>query len=519
MSILKISVFDTTLRDGAQSEAVTFSVRDKLAVARALDDLGVGYIEAGNPGSNPKDMAFFAQVRTLGLRAKITAFGSTRRSGAAARADTQVTSLLRAETCTIAVFGKSSAFHVSDVLRTSLDENLEMISDTLSLLTSEGREVVFDAEHFFDGYRLNPAYALKTLDAAIAGGATTLALCDTNGGTLPAEIARITSEVMKRDYPAVIGIHCHNDAGVAVAGSIAAVEAGARQVQGTIIGIGERCGNANLATIIGTLQIKLGYELISADKLILLTRTARSVAEIANLVLSPYLPYVGRSAFTHKGGMHVDGVRKNTQTFEHVDPAAVGNERHLLMSEVAGRGAMLSTIRKFKPHLDKDSPETQAMVAKLKELEYGGYQFEGAESSFELLVRKQLGCFTPHFAIEYFKIIGEPRQGECSASAIIKIRVGEKSEITAAEGEGPVNALDNALRRCLGAFYPAINDIKLVDFKVRVIDSMRATAAQVRVLIESTDGEKNWSTVGVSTDIIEASLEALVDAMEYRLQP
>ncbi len=514
----KIHIFDSTLRDGAQAEGISFSVEDKLKILKALDQLGVDYIEAGNPGSNPKDLEFFDRAKRETLQhAKLAAFGSTRRRDIHVEDDANVKSLLTADTPTVVIFGKSWDFHVTDIIKTTLEENLAMIRDTLSFFKEKRKEVVYDAEHFFDGYKANPEYAMKTLKAAVDGGASCLVLCDTNGGSFPDELQRIVMTV-KEAFPVEVGIHCHNDAGMAVANSVMAVLGGATHVQGTYIGYGERCGNANLSTIIANLQLKRDFDCIPTECMKELTVTARRVAEISNIALNERDPYVGHSAFAHKGGMHIDGVTKATRSFEHVPPDSVGNERHFLMSEVSGRNTILEKIRQVAPRLDKGSPETEAIMQRLKELEHMGYQFEGAESTFELIIRKQLGKYKPFFELEHFKVIGEqPSMGEYSSSAIIKVKVDGTSEVSAAEGDGPVHALDRALRKVLVTFYPELAKVKLTDYKVRVLDTRSASAAKVRVLIESTDGESVWTTVGVSTDIIEASWIALVDSIEYML--
>ncbi|MCG8500830.1 MAG: citramalate synthase [Firmicutes bacterium] len=515
----KVCIYDSTLRDGAQAEGISFSVEDKLKIVSKLDELGVSYIEAGNPGSNPKDLEFFQRVKHMKLNnIKLTAFGSTRRVGINVEDDNNVQSLLKADTPAVAIFGKSWDLHVEDILKTTLEENLGMIEDTIRFFKGKGKEVVFDAEHFFDGYKQNREYATQALQAAVDGGADSLVLCDTNGGCFPLEISEITKEVCKRfDVP--VGIHCHNDTGMAVANSIVAVQAGARQVQGTFNGFGERCGNADLCTIIPNLQIKLGIPCIAPDKIENITSAARFVSEIANVAHNERAPYVGNSSFAHKGGMHIDGVVKNPKTFEHIDPSSVGNERRFLMSEVAGRTTILSRINQVDASLTKNSPQTKQIVDRLKELEHQGYQFEGAESSFELVIRKELGKYKPFFDLNHFKVIvNEPSREEFSSSALIKVNVNGEEEITAAEGDGPVNALDKAMRKALERFYPQLNKMRLTDFKVRVLDSKTATAAKVRVLIESSDGESVWNTIGVSTDIIEASWKALVDSIEYKLQ-
>ncbi len=515
----RILIFDSTLRDGAQAEGISFSVKDKLKIVKLLDNLGIAYIEAGNPGSNPKDLEFFAEVKNLKLKnAKLTAFGSTRRRGIAVEEDANILSLVAAGTDVITIFGKSWDFHVTEIIKTTLEENLAMIKESVAYFKKLGKEVIFDAEHFYDGYKNNPEYAMDTLAAAFDGGADALVLCDTNGGAFPSEVYEITKLVCAK-YDISIGIHAHNDSGLGVANSIMAVEAGANHVQGTYIGFGERCGNANLSSIIPALQIKKGLSCIPQEQLERLTTTAFALAEVANVNIKDDMPYVGRSAFAHKGGMHIDGVNKASHSFEHIDPSLVGNERRILMSEVAGRSTILAKIREFDPDLTKDSLETQAIIDKLKELEHTGYQFEGAESTFELLIRKQLGKYTPFFELENFTTMGRhPADNSAtSSSAIIKINVDGKIEMTAAEGNGPVNALDKALRKALEVFYPSLKSVSLIDFKVRVVDTKDATAAKVRVLIESTDGEEYWSTVGVSTDIIEASWVALVDSLEYKL--
>ena len=515
----RISIYDSTLRDGAQAQGISYSVEDKLKIVERLDALGVAYIEAGNPGSNPKDLEFFARAATLRLaNARIIAFGATRKVGIDAGDDANLRSLLKAGTSAIAIFGKSWDYQVLEILRTTLDENVAMIGDTIRHLKQHGKEVVFDAEHFFDGCKANAEYALKTLAAAVDAGADTICLCDTNGGSFPHEVFDMTSVVCRRFPKVAVGIHCHNDSDMAVANSIRAVQAGATQVQGTINGLGERCGNANLCSIIPNLQLKLGLECIAADAMRHLTSVSRSVSEIANMPPNDKAPYVGSHAFAHKGGMHIDAVVKNPISYEHVDPDQVGNTRRVLMSEVAGRSTLLARINAIDPGIGKESPETIRIVEKLKELEHEGYQFEAAESSFELVVRKMLGRYTPFFELVEFKVIvGEPCIDEVNSSVIIKVRVGDQEVLTVAEGDGPVNALDRAARKALERLYPAIGDIRLTDYKVRVLDSDKASAARVRVLVESTDGRENWTTIGVSTDIINASWQALVDAMEYKL--
>ncbi len=515
-----IEIFDSTLRDGAQGEGISFSVHDKIQILETLDAIGVTYVEAGNPGSNPKDLEFFKQAAALDLKhCRLAAFGSTRRRDTAVEGDANVQSLLQADTPVVVIFGKSWDFHVTDIIRTTLQENLAMIRDTVAFFVTHGKEVIFDAEHFYDGYAGNSEYAMETLYAALEGGATTLVLCETNGGTLPMSVFHTTQTVVAQCPGVKIGIHTHNDSGMAEANSIMAIDAGVCHVQGTFIGFGERCGNANLSTLIPAIEMKMHRSCLPTGSLISLTATANCIAEIANVRVPHNMPYVGKSAFAHKGGMHIDGISKNTRSFEHIDPKLVGNERRLLISEVAGRSMVLKRIQKVSPELTRNSKETKAIIKRLKELEMDGYQFEGAESSFELIIRKHLGKYHPFFELEHFKIIGEQPsiQKENSSSAMIKIRVDGIEEVTAAEGDGPVNALDRALRKALEVFYPILKQVSLTDFKVRVLDSRDASAARVRVLIESSDGNTTWTTVGVSTDIIQASWIALVDSLEYRL--
>jgi 2-isopropylmalate synthase len=521
----RISLFDSTLRDGAQAEGISFSVLDKLKIVKLLDDLGVDYAEAGNPGSNPKDLEFFQEVSKLQLNhVKLVAFGATRRRDIAVAEDANIISILSAQTDAVAIFGKSWDFQVTDIIRTSLKENLAMIRDTIAYLVSHGKEVIFDAEHFFDGYLANPTYAMETVMVAVEAGAASVALCDTRGGVIPSVIAKATKVVfdaLATDYPDVmIGIHTHNDCACAEASSLMAVESGARQVQGTLVGFGERCGNACLATLIPTLQLKMGLEVLSSEALSRLTLVARSVAEIANVSIPRGTAYIGRSAFTHKGGMHIDGIGKNPESFEHINPELVGNERRLLMSEVAGRAMVLKRIQRYAPELDKEAPQTKHIIDVLKNMEMNGYQFEGAESSFELVIAKHLGKHSSYFTLDHYKTFGErPLMGssDTSHTAVVKVAVNGTSGIAVAQGDGPVHALDRALRKVLEDFYPSLKHIHLSDFKVRVLDSKDATAAKVRVLIETTDGETSWSTVGVSTDIIDASWLALVDSIEYKL--
>ncbi|HKL94305.1 MAG TPA: citramalate synthase [Clostridia bacterium] len=515
----KLEIFDSTLRDGAQNEGVSFSVQDKLNIVNALDDFGVDYIEAGNPGSNPKDMEFFEKAKNLKLKnAVLCAFGSTRRKGMKVEEDDNVLSLLKAETSAVAIFGKCWDLHIKKILKISLEENLELVFDTLRYMKSQGKTVIFDGEHFFDGFKANPEYAIKVLETADKAGADCLCLCDTNGGTLTDEIYKITKVVVEKFNGRKIGIHCHNDSGCAVASSMLAVEAGASSVQGTFIGIGERCGNTDLSTFIANMQLKKNIQCVKGD-LINLSATVMKLYETANLTIPMSKPYTGLSAFAHKGGMHIDGVDKCRESFEHIPPESVGNKRRYLMSEISGRTTVISKIAEIAPELEKSSPETAEILKKLKEMEHEGYQFESADASFELMVLNTLNKFKPHFELIMYKTSGEYPSPEIDSScyALLKIQVDGKTETSAAMGNGPVNALDLALRRALGVFYPEIESVHLTDYKVRVLAGEKATGAKVRVLIESTDGEKIWTAVGVSTDIIEASWLALADSLEFYL--
>ena len=523
-----VNILDSTLRDGSQGEGISFSVQDKLHIVQALDELGVKYIEAGNPGSNPKDLEFFEEAKKLKLQnSQIVAFGATRRKGITCEEDANLQSLLYVGTQTVVIFGKSWDFQVTDILKATLEENLAMIKETVEFLVANGRNVIYDAEHFYDAWYANPEYTMKTLKAAVEGGANILALCDTKGGTMPMEILKATTAVTSefsgvktpQGLPVEIGIHTHNDAGLAVANSLMAVEAGASHIQGTLLGFGERTGNANLSSIISNLELKMNVKCLPEDKLKLLTSVCKQVAEISNLPLENGMPYVGSNAFAHKAGMHIDAVTKNPTAYEHVSPETIGNDRVFLMSEVAGRSTILEKIRKFDAGITKENPVVSEIVTKMKEMEHSGYQFEGAEGSFELMVRKIIGKYRPFFKLCYYKTIGEkPRlDGHLCSFAQLKIDVDGQLAVTAGEGDGPVHALDTALRSALEKFYPTVSSIRLTDYKVRVLDSKSATGAKVRVLIETTDGLDIWTTVGVSTDIIEASWLALVDSFEYKL--
>lgn len=513
----KIEILDSTLRDGSQTKGISFTIKDKIKIIEILDFLGIHIIEAGNPFSNPKDRELFKLLPEKKLvNSSIAVFGSTRKPNSNIETDGSVSAIADLPVEYVSVVGKCWDYHVTNVLNTTLEENLRMISDTVKYLTKKGKKVIFDAEHFFNSYFNNPDYAMKTLEAACDAGAYNLCLCDTNGAYFPDEIFEITSKVVKA-FNTKVGIHCHNDTGMAVAASIMAVKAGAYQVQGTINGYGERCGNADLCTIIPNLQLKMGLDCIDSKNMKNLTYVSKSLSEIANLLPEEKSPYVGLNAFAHKAGMHSDAIAKATDSYEHINPETVGNSRQILMSEVAGRGAIINIIKSIDSTIERNSEITAQILATLKERELEGYQYEGAESSFEILIMKALHKYKPFFKLISFKVIDEPSKNTNNSMAMIKIDVDGQEEITAAEGDGPVNAMDKALRKALERFYPIIAKVKLTDYKVRVLDSNAATAAKVRVIIESSDGNKNWSTIGVSTNIIDASWKALVDSIEYKL--
>jgi 2-isopropylmalate synthase len=514
----KIVLYDTTLRDGTQGEQITLSAEDKVRIARKLDDFGVHYIEGGWPGSNPKDARFFEMARGITFQnTRLTAFGSTRRGHIDPGEDQNIRALLETEVESVTIFGKSWDLHALEILEVSLDENLAMIEDTLAYLKKQGREVIYDAEHFFDGYKNNPAYALGTLKAAINGGADIIVLCDTNGGTLPHEIQTIMAEVTPH-IRGPVGIHAHNDCGLALANSLVAVQSGATMVQGTVNGYGERCGNADLTSVIGTLQLKMGHECITPEKLKQLTELSRYVSEVANVPPLNQRPFVGKSAFAHKGGVHVSAIMKNPAAYEHLDPGQVGNRRRVLVSDLSGKSNIDYKSREMGIKLGGNGYDSEKIVQEIKKLEDQGYQFDAAEGSLELLIKKVTGQFEEPFTLESFRVTSEKnRSGPSTSQATIKISVGGDHEITAAEGDGPVNALDNALRKALNKFFPRIQEMGLVDYKVRVIDGSDGTAAKVSVRIESRDPREIWSTVGVSENIIEASWQALVDSVQYKL--
>ena len=517
----KITILDSTLRDGAQGEGISFSVQDKIHICRALDELGIQYIEAGNPGSNPKDMEFFQKIKKVPLKnARICAFGATRRKDTTCDQDANLQSLIAADTDTVVIFGKSWTFQVKQILKTTLKENLAMIKDTCAYLKKNGRHVFYDAEHFFTAFAEDKTYAMQTLQAAVEGGAEVLCLCETKGGFMIDECRHAVKEVIEKFGSQVqIGIHTHNDCGLAVANSLVAVTEGVTHVQGVLLGFGERTGNANLSTIIPDLQLKMGYECIPAKNMSKLTSICNQIAELTNISMDQQSPYVGKSAFAHKAGMHIDAVLKNPFAYEHIEPEVVGNNRVFLMSEVAGRATIIEKINRFAPQINKNDAVVDKILARMKELEQQGYQFEGADGSFELMVRKVMGQYQPFFKLHYYTTNGSnprPEEGVCCC-AQTKVEVDGQIEITAGEGDGPVNALDIALRKALEKFYPLVSQIRLVDYKVRVLDTKAATAAKVRVIIESTDGQISWTTVGVSEDIIEASWIALSDSFEYKL--
>ncbi len=513
----KIYLYDTTLRDGAQTEGISYSLEDKLAITQKLDELGIDYVEGGWPGSNPKDILYFQKAKKLKLKhAKVAAFGSTRHAKNKAEQDPNLQALIAAGTPVVTIFGKSWDLHVKYALRVSMEDNLAMIYDSVKYLKKKGKEVIYDAEHFFDGFKDNPEYAIRTLQMAEEAGADCLVLCDTNGGSLPFEVEEIVANVVSI-VRAPLGIHAHNDSDTAVANSLSAVKSGAMHVQGTINGLGERCGNANLCSIIPALNLKMGFSTLNQKQLEKITAVSRYINEIANVVPDDHQPYVGLSAFTHKAGIHVSAVERKSETYEHITPEVVGNKRRVLVSELSGKSNILFLAQKMGLELDPNKPETKEILQTVKELEHEGYQFEAAEASLEILIKKATGRHKNFFELKGFKVIVEKRNEELVSEATIKLFVGGELVHVAAEGDGPVNALDSALRKGLGKFYPQLKEMRLVDYKVRVLNTGAATAAKVRVLIESQDQDKIWATVGVSENIIEASWKALVDSIEYKL--
>jgi 2-isopropylmalate synthase len=514
---MKIFTFDTTLRDGTQGEAVSFSVDDKLVIAQKLDDLGIDYIEGGWPGSNPKDEDFFQRAKDLQLKhAKLTAFGSTRFSKNPVEEDRNVRKLLDAETPVVSIFGKSWELHTRRALGVTAEENLKLISDTVGYLKDHGREVVYDAEHFFDGYTDKPDFALRTLEAAQKAGADVLCLCDTNGGTITGRLEEIAAEVRKR-FDGVLGIHPHNDSDVAVANALAAIEQGFTHVQGCMNGYGERCGNANLASIIANLELKLGHTTIGAEKLAGLTAVARFIAELANLPMRRDQPYVGQSAFAHKGGVHVSAVMKDSATYEHIAPATVGNHQRVLVSDLSGRSNVLYKLEQHGLSGRLTDEARRELLERIKQLEYEGYELEAAEGTFELLVREALNPGIHFFDVESYEVSTRVVAAGSRSTATVNLKARDGIHSATATGHGPVHALDVCLRKCLAALYPRISEVRLTDYKVRVLDSKKGTAAKVRVLVEWSDHRKSWSTVGVSDNVIEASWNALVDAIRLEL--
>ena len=522
-----VLLYDTTLRDGTQGENINFSAEDKIRIARRLDDIGIHYIEGGWPGSNPRDRRFFELARNLKLKnAQLAAFGSTRRPGTSPDKDSNVAALLESHTPVVTIFGKTWDLHVEQVMENTLAENLAMIRDTVRYLKENGREVIYDAEHFFDGYRNNPSYAMDTLHAALEGGADWIVLCDTNGGSLPFDVEPATKEVQRllnehtteKNAPVGLGIHTHNDSGLAVANTIVGVNAGATMVQGTINGYGERCGNADLNSIIPVLCLKMNRQCLSMENLKKLKKLSRFVSATANLVPLNFRPFVGRSAFAHKGGIHVSAIMKDTRAYEHIDPQLVGNRRRVLVSDLSGKSNVEYKARELGISLGTNGVDSREIVSRIKNMEEEGYQFDVADGSFKILVEKLTDQFKPLFDLESFRVVIEKdKDRPCGAHATIKIAVDQRKEITAAEGQGPVSALDNALRKALDHFFPEVDGMQLVDYKVRVIDGREGTAAKVRVFIESRDQDEIWSTIGVSEDIIEASWQALADSFHYKL--
>ncbi|MDR0843225.1 MAG: citramalate synthase, partial [Acidobacteriota bacterium] len=512
----KISIYDTTLRDGTQGEGVAFSVEDKLRVARKLDELGVHYIEGGWPGSNEKDVEFFRQAAKLKWRSKIAAFGSTALAKNSPEEDANMQALVAAGTPVITIFGKSWDFHVTSALRISLARNCELIRNSIAFLKSQGREVIYDAEHFFDGFANNPDYALQTLQAAADGGAEMLVLCDTNGGSLPSQIQCAIRRI-QTEIKLPLGIHCHNDSDLAVANTLMAVDCGAVMVQGTMNGYGERCGNANLCSIIPSLEIKMGRQTIGPKRLKLLTGASRFVSQIANLTHRKDLPFVGKSAFAHKGGVHVSAVIRDSATYEHIEPESVGNERRVLVSELSGKSNLLYKAHEMNLGIDQQEKLTPAL-ARIKKLENEGYEFEAAEASVRVLMETALNGEREFFKIDNFRVYTDMyRTGEITSEATVKLRVGDQTVHTAAEGDGPVHALDKAMRLALNQFFEPLRRVRLIDYKVRVLPSEQGTGSRVRVHIQQSDGEESWTTVGVSENILEASYIALADGIRYKL--
>ncbi len=517
----KVEIYDTTLRDGAQGPGIKFSTDDQIRVIHTLDNLGIHYIEAGQPASNPKAEQIFIKAKQLNLKhSKVVAFGSTRHPKSRIDEDPNINALLRAETEIITIFAKTSALHVTEVLGVPLEENLRIIEESVSYLQKHGRKVFLDAEHFFDGYDLNPEYALQTLKVALDNGAELLVLCDTNGGHLPHQVGKITQKVIETFPNIPVGIHTHNDTGCAVANSLSAVHAGARHVQGTINGYGERTGNANLCTLIPNLQFKMGFDVISEEQMKKLTYTAHLIAELANVAPKDSDPYVGRDAFTHKAGMHADAVRKTKSSYEHIDPECIGNLTHIAVSELSGRANLIQKAKELGIHLDKDSPQVRKLLQRIKALETEGYEFEGADASFELELLKTMGLYKPSFQVLSFhaRVNQWAMDRHAESEATVKIQLPDNSIAhTVANGDGPVDALNNAIRKALEPYFPELKNVHLEDYKVRILNGQRATKSKTRVLIESSDENQQWCTVGVSENIITASFTALIDSIYYKL--
>ncbi len=517
---MRIKLFDTTLRDGTQAEDISFTVDDKIHMARLLDDFGIHYIEGGWPGSNPKDMEFFDKARSMPMKnAKITAFGATRRAKSSCEQDPSIQALIKSEVPVACVFGKTWDLHVRDALGIGLDQNLEIIEDTIRYLSAYFDEVIFDAEHFFDGYKATPDYALQTIQAAAQGGASYIALCDTNGGSLPWEVSDVVAKVTDMGLGA-LGIHVHNDSETAVANTLAAVKSGATLVQGTVNGVGERCGNANLISIIPNIQLKLGHQCVSEDNLKKLTHLSRSVQELANMNEWKNQPYTGKSAFAHKGGVHVSAVMKNSETYEHIKPELVGNIRRVLISDLSGRSNVQHKLQELGLELAADDPAVTEIVKEIKRMEYRGYNYEAASASLELLIQKTRGQLGDYFSPRSYRIIDERAlpEGEPVSEATVQVELPSGDTIhTVSLGEGPVDALNGALLRALSSFYPVLEEVHLIDYKVRILSAKKGTKAVTRVMIDSSDGKSHWTTVGVDSDILGASYTALVDSIRYKL--
>ncbi len=514
----QVRIYDTTLRDGTQGEGISFSVTDKLLIAQRLDEFGVDYIEGGFPGSNPRDITFFQEAQKLKLtHARLAAFGSTRRAGVKAPEDTQLRTLLDSDMPVMAVVGKTWTLHVTEILNTTLEENVAMIADSVAWLTAQGREVVYDAEHFFDGYKANPDYALRTLAAALKNGAANITLCDTNGGTMLPDFEKTVARVVAEFGADKVGVHCHNDSGLAAALSLAGISAGATLVQGTVNGYGERTGNANLVTILPSLFLKMGCSAHCAPRLKELRTLSHYIDELANVIPDGKAPYVGASAFAHKGGLHANAAQKVKSSYEHIDPALVGNRTRVLVSDMAGRSSIAMKARELGYEFDEKSPAIRQLMEELKELEFRGYEFEAASASLKLLLAKHLGKRKAFFELESYRVIVERRGPNPIAEATVKLKAGGRIHHTVAEGTGPIGALDRALRNALEPVYPALKAVALADYKVRILDSRLHANARTRVLIETTDGQSIWGTVGVSDNLIDASWEALRDSVEYKL--